>query len=190
MRNLNSYILIFALLVAFGFSSNAQENQSKAKVQENKATPTHSPKKAAIMSGILPGLGQAYNKKYWKIPLVYAALGTTAYIFWDNNTNYITFRDVYKKRIDDDPLNDTEFDYYSTEDIRQIKNIYWKNRDLTAMIFVGVWLLNVLDATVDAHLYSFDISDDLSLNIQPSLIPNQSYRTLPAYGMTFTLKIK
>jgi len=147
----------------------------------------HSPRKATIYSAILPGLGQAYNKKYWKIPLIYAGFGTIGYFINWNNENYQLFRQGYDHLTDDNPEtqdylkieavrrnnydvdNPTHYNNLKTALQRQ-QDYFRRNRDLLIISFVGFYGLNIIDASVDAHLFDFDISDDLSMNWQPSMI--------------------
>lgn len=146
----------------------------------------HSPRKATIYSAVLPGLGQAYNKKYWKIPLIYAGFGTIGYFVHWNNENYQLFRSGYIHLTDGNP--DTQ-DYLKIEAVRrnnydldnpnQFNNLktallrqqdyYRRNRDLLIIGFIGFYGLNIIDASVDAHLFDFDISDDLTLNWKPAM---------------------
>jgi len=134
-------------------------------------TSFHSPKKAGWMSTALPGLGQAYNKKYWKIPIIYAAFGGITYFLVKNNKEYIKYRDAYISRIDNDPSTVDDMPEYTTENLRVYKNMYWKSRDLDIILLAAVFTLNVLDAVVDAHFYTYDISDDLSLRVTPVVAP-------------------
>ena len=132
----------------------------------------HSPHKATIYSAILPGLGQAYNKKYWKIPVIYGLTGVLTYFAVDNNKEYIIYKDAYKWRLDDNSATVDKFEgIYSDEDLRILKNYYRRNRDLSFIGMGVVYLLNVVDAAVDAHLFYFDVSDDLSLKVQPGIQP-------------------
>jgi hypothetical protein len=149
----------------------------------------HPPKRAGWMSAALPGLGQAYNKKYWKIPIIYAAFGTTTYFLIKNQKDYIKYRDSYIARIDNDPNTVDEFPRLSTDAIRIYKNIYWKNRDLSIIILAAVYTLNILDAVVDAHFYTYDISDDLSLQITPVMTPalNFGSQTSGYAGLSLSL---
>lgn len=136
----------------------------------------YSPKKAAIRSAILPGLGQIYNKKYWKLPIVYGALGTCAGIFIYNLGNYNDTRFAYKVKYNM-RVNRTDSALYtqikdklkplSEESLRFYRNQFRRDIDYTALFFLALWGLNVVDATVDAHLKSFDVSPDLSLRIKP-----------------------
>jgi len=150
--------------------------------------PAHSPKKATIYSAVLPGLGQAYNHKYWKIPIIYAALGTVGYLIYDNNGKYQTYRQAYKYRIDDDPLSVDEFStLYTDENLKGLRDSYRRNFELSCVVAFAIYALNVIDATVDAHLYGFNVSDDLSVKVQPQFLPalsgNSSYG-----GIKITLK--
>jgi hypothetical protein len=140
---------------------------------------THSVRKAVIRSAILPGWGQIYNKKYWKLPLVYGALGVTAYIFLDNIQVYKDSRFAYKAKYQASKPNATAADSvlyfrikeeylpYSLESLRQNRDQFRRYIDYSVLFFVFFWGLNVVDAAVDAHLKSFDVSPDLSLRIKP-----------------------
>lgn len=139
------------------------------------------PRSAAIRSAILPGLGQVYNKKYWKVPVVYAALGITGYIFFDNLKTYKEYRFAYSARYKaslpiDKGRDSTDFynlsAFYQSPNLRleSIKSARDKFRqyiDYSVLVFVLFWGLNVVDATVDAHLKGFDVSPDLTLRIKP-----------------------
>ncbi|MES2748656.1 MAG: DUF5683 domain-containing protein [Bacteroidota bacterium] len=117
------------------------------------------PSKAAFYSAILPGLGQAYNKKYWKIPIVYAALGVGVYSYTWNNKKYHSYRDAYKQR-----LAGKEDEYAYLDDSRLIEGqkFYQKNRDLSAIITVAIYILNIVEANVNAHLMQFNVNDKLT----------------------------
>lgn len=129
----------------------------------------HSPIKAAYYSAILPGAGQAYNKKLWKIPIVYGALGTGGFFIYQNAHQYSRYRNEYLARTKIGYGNiDTELSPYSNDNLLKIKNYYRKNMELAIIISSLLYVLNVVDATVDAHLYDFDISDDLSWHLQPN----------------------
>lgn len=136
----------------------------------------HSPKKAAIRSALLPGLGQIYNKKYWKLPIVYGALGTCAGIFIYNLSNYKATRFAYRVKYNMRVLR-TDSSLYaqirdnlkplSEESLRFYRNQFRRDIDYSALVFILLWGLNVVDAAVDAHLKSFDVSPDLSLQFKP-----------------------
>ena len=133
----------------------------------------YSPRVATLRSAILPGWGQATNKKYWKIPVIYAALGTTTYIFFRNTKQYREARDAYTNAIDGDPTNNylVPQPYFTIIDqperIKTFRNQVRQNVDYTVLVFILFWGLNVVDATVDAHLKTFDVSPELSLRVKP-----------------------
>ncbi len=178
------------LFLVFALENSYSQNSDSLKRIDSDTSfaKIHSPKKAGWMSAALPGLGQVYNKKYWKVPIVYAALGTTTYFMIDNNKKYQDYRQAYINRLDSDTLNDTAFPLYGTEDLRELKNYYWRYRDLNAFIFVGIWMLNILDAVVDAHLYTFDIGNNLTMQIQPTMQNAFNSQNKPVYGLSFQLR--
>jgi hypothetical protein len=140
----------------------------------------HSPRKAAVRSAIIPGWGQAYNKKIWKIPIIYAALGVTGYIFVDNLQTYKDLKFAYSAKYKASLTPPDSSDYWqmkpeylpiSAEALKQGRDQFRRYVDYAAVFFIIFWGLNVVDATVDAHLKAFDISPDLSLKIKPSYNP-------------------
>jgi hypothetical protein len=143
------------------------------------------PAKAAFYSAILPGLGQAYNKKYWKIPVVYAAIGTGIYAYTWNNKKYNLYRDAYKRRLAG--YNDDEFQYLDDSRLIQGQKFYQKNRDLSAIVTVALYILNIVDANVDAHLMQFNVNDNLSFkpNLQTDDLTN---RQNLAFSLTYSFK--
>lgn len=126
------------------------------------------PAKAAFYSAILPGLGQAYNKKYWKIPLVYGAIGASLYFYIDNNKKYHSYRDAYKRRLAG--FNDDQYQYLDDSRLIAAQRFYQRNRDLSLLVSVAFYILNIVDANVDAHLMQFNVSDKLTL--KPDIYPN------------------
>jgi hypothetical protein len=126
------------------------------------------PAKAAFYSAILPGLGQAYNKKYWKIPLVYAAMGTSLYFYIDNNKKYNQYRDAYKRRLEG--YTDDDFAYLDNSRLIAGQKFYQRNRDLSALVTLGFYVLNIIDANVDAALIQFNVNEKLS--VSPLIYPN------------------
>jgi hypothetical protein len=183
------YTLLFCALSNFYFFTVAAQtirDSSGNKVAINNVNDKkidsvlllHSPRKAAIRSAILPGWGQAYNKKYWKIPLVYGALGTSAGIFIFNIKNYRDYRFAYRAKFNASlPTGQRDStDYFKIrpellpldlQSLRYGRDEYRRNVDYSVLVFVLLWGLNVVDATVDAHLKSFDVSPDLSFKIKP-----------------------
>lgn len=151
----------------------------------------HDPRKATLRSAILPGWGQAYNKEYWKIPIVYGALAIPTVTYFYNNKWYKKTRDAYNIVVNNDsalfptidpklqPLisNPTSLQFY--------RNQFRKDRDYSTLWFIIVWGLNVADATVFAHLKHFDVSDDLSMDIRPEI--NPQFKTM---GLGIVLNFK
>lgn len=139
------------------------------------------PAKAAFYSAVLPGLGQAYNKKYWKIPLVYGAIGTSLYFYTDNNKKYHEARDEYKRRLEGYERSEK---FAKLDDSRLIaaQKFYQRNRDLSSLFVVGFYVLNIIDANVDAALTQFNVNERLSL--RPEIYPSDVTFT-PNVGLTF-----
>lgn len=160
--------VIDTVVEAIPLTTEKTTKEQKALTETKKNAERHSPTKAALLSTALPGLGQAYNKKYWKIPIVYA--GFAGLVFWigTNVKNYNTYSKAYEYRMDDNPATIDQFvDQYNAEDLRTLKRFYRRNLDLS-IVLTAVWYgLNIVDAAVDAHLFEFDVSDNLSLRIDP-----------------------
>jgi hypothetical protein len=140
----------------------------------------HSPRQATIRSLILPGLGQIYNKKYWKVPIVYAAIGFPVYQFvdnkkWYNRTRY-ALTIVSNNRTDPDSLARVHpqlarlVEMKAQGSLINYRNQFRKNMDYSILFTLLMWGLNIVDATVDGHLKAFDVSDDLSMRIKPAMI--------------------
>ena len=174
-------ILAFILGNGFVFAQDKKTEVLVAKdtVQSNDINPL-TPTKAAFYSAILPGLGQAYNKKYWKIPLVYAGIGTSLYFYIDNNRKYNQYRDAYKRRLEG--YTDDKFSYLDNSRLIAGQKFYQRNRDLSALVTVGFYVLNIIDANVDAALIQFNVNENLSF--KPEIYPNDvTFR--PNVGLTF-----
>lgn len=167
---------------------SSQSNSTRKKTANQQAADSavrkvrSEPSKAAIRSAILPGLGQAYNKKYWKIPIVYGALAVPTATFIYNKNWYDKTREAYSIKYYNDtnkvtpdlPTDgmDPQLVPLSTESTRLYRNEFRKNMDLSILAFLIIWGLQVADAAVDAHLKSFNVSEDLSLRIKPSFYGN------------------
>ena len=169
------FLYIFILFFLSATFSVAQKRELKIETKDIVKSDINplSPAKAAFYSAILPGLGQAYNKKYWKIPLVYGAIGSGVYFIMDNNKKHNKYRDEYKKRLANGGTIDTTDPLYgklSTESVIRGQKFYQKNRDLSVLITAGLYILNIVEANVGAHLLQFNVNDDLSF--KPDLQPN------------------
>jgi hypothetical protein len=179
------FIFIFCLNFCFGQENNKDEVKviSKDTLFNDDEIDPLSPARAAFYSTVLPGLGQAYNKKYWKIPIVWAAIGTGVYFYRKNDELLDTYQEAYKLRISgrpDDFDGTGENPNLSTESLVRAQEIYKKNKDLSLFLTIGLYALNIIEANVDAHLDEKAFNQNLSF--RPSLyinpIDNQAYAGL------------
>lgn len=167
-----------------GFYASAQMETVADSVEINTTNnvEVHSPRKATIYSAVLPGLGQIYNKKIWKVPIIYAGFAGLAYAIDWNNDYYVTYRQAYSDIVDNDPNTnsfveldiDGVWDFTDPNQVSQFKTRLFnakeaarRNRDLVIMSTVAFYAINIIDATVDAHFFNFDISDDLTFTWTP-----------------------
>lgn len=223
-------LFLWGLMVLFVTSASAQYNPSsrsrtdpfaqgtgndldlpeeEEEVVEVKKKPTidttyfkHSPSKAMVLSAVIPGLGQAYNKKFWKIPIVYGALGGCVYWFCYSNSTFLDYRDGYISFMDKDPTTN----FYKTMDLRGLddygnvtdaslverelstyKDAFDRNRSMALLSIVLVYALNIIDASVDAHLFNFDVSEDISMRVDPVIIPAK-INSPNQYGLAWKIK--
>jgi hypothetical protein len=153
----------------------------------------HSPKKAAAFSAMLPGLGQGYNHKYWKIPLIYAAGAGLGWFFWYEQGNFDLYTAAYHAKLDpNNGSNQTEplVKYRTVDYLLESKNYFNRYRDLAVIGLTAWYILNVVDAAVDAHFWNFDknIDDNLGMHITPVCLPVYgSIRPVP--GIRFSLQL-
>jgi len=177
----NKPLYIIGLLFVFGFNSFAQKESDSLLVDtdlmvvvdtvQRKPINILAPSKAAFYSAVLPGLGQAHNKKYWKIPIVYAALGAGFYFYNTNNKEYNRYRDEYKRRLAGNSAANGAFPGVSNEGLINAQQTLKRNKELSLLITIGLYALNILDANVDAHLLQFNV--DQNLAIKPHLQYNE-----------------
>ena len=164
-------LLLFLFFLNF-LKINAQktDNYSDIKIEkeviENIKTDPLRPAKSAFYSAVLPGLGQAYNRKYWKIPIVYGAIGTALYFYFDNDKIYDRYRYAYKRRLagftDDEFYGPNEVPFISQDALIRAQRALKRNKEVSMLITVGMYVLNIIDANVDAHLLQYNIDDNLS----------------------------
>lgn len=179
-----SIIITFVFLLIIQ-SANAQQIAKSDSVGK----PVHSARKATYYSMVLPGLGQAYNKKYWKIPVLYAGFGTLAYFIHTNNKEYLNFKEAYQWNISGDTIpidNPLTVKYTDPADLLTGMNFYRRNLEVSIMFTAVLYILNVVDAAVDAHFFDFNVSDDLSLHVQPYLNPSP-FASKQSGGLRLTL---
>lgn len=151
MDTIKKIILIFLLII----SANLSAQNSNVK----------NAKKAAIYS-IIPGGGQIYTKKYWKIPIVYSGLITSAYYIKQNNDLYQLYKETFLNRLNNNDADQFQNEY-SDQDLITLTDYYRRNREISILLFSLTYIINIIDASVSAHLFNFDVSDNLSLNIHP-----------------------
>lgn len=187
-------INLFALSILAATTLVAQEADTlktgKTKQGVLRNGKPHSPKRATIMSAALPGLGQVYNGKWWKVPIIYGGFAGLTYMAVSNHTDMVRYKEAYLLRVDGDPDTVDEFDgRYSDANLQQLKTTSQRNRDLSFIIMGILYVLNIIDANVDGHLKDFDVSDDLSMRVRPMMqqtMPGQL--PAPGFGLTFTLR--
>lgn len=164
-------LICFLLCTCFGFS----QTDSTAVVAD---TTTHSIRKAVLFSAFVPGAGQIYNhiampkgrkKAYWKVPLIYAGLGATGYFLLKNNRMKNDLRTEYENRQAGETPSD-QFIQYDDDGLLTLYTSARSNRDLCIIGLTAVYLLNVVDAGVEAHFVNFDVSEDLSLSFHPVVL--------------------
>lgn len=145
------------------------------------------PARAAFYSAILPGLGQAYNKKYWKIPLAYAGLGAGIYFYIANDRQYDRYRSIYKRRLAghrDDEFIRNGVELMTNDGLIRAQRFYARNKEISLLVTVGIYALNIIDANVDAHLAQFNVSEDLS--VRPS-VNFDEFTGKTGYGLSLNL---
>jgi len=170
-----SFVLFLSLLSpAF---SQAEKQKEDPLIPKHKYFSDHNPNKAMWMSAALPGLGQYYNKKYWKIPIVYAGFSVLAYSSIVNKLEYVKYRDAYstKQLLEDGELSgDLLVDTYSSDQLLRYREYYQGNLELNYILFGAFYILQIIDAAVDAHFYQYNISENLSLEFDPLIYQNNS----------------
>ncbi len=164
-------LLLLIFLISQGKSFAQINNNQPSPITYDTDFMAPSPAKAAMLSATLPGLGQVYNRKYWKIPIIYAGFGTLAYFIDFNNTEYRKWREAWIARVDGNPNTVDDYPLYSTDRLEWLMNGYRRNLEVTYILTAALYLLNILDASVDAHLMNFDVGEDLSLGLEPFMHP-------------------
>ena len=184
----------------------AQKNdsiQQKVPLETNKKRWIPDSKKSVWLGMVLPGAGQIYNRKYWKLPIIYGGFVGCAYALTWNTQMYKDYSQAYQDIMSDNPNQDSYLDFlppnYTVEDVQKDleryqeifknrKDLYRRQRDLSIFVFIGVYLLSVIDAYVDAELSDFDITKDLSMTFEPAVF-NDVRRGYPeAVGLRCSIK--
>lgn len=163
---------LFCLFICLATLAQSNKDELNETVSQNKKNTSRAldplrPAKAAFYSAVLPGLGQAYNKKYWKIPIVYTAIGTGFYFYLDNNKLYKQYRNAYKRRLagftDDEFYGPGDTPFLSDEALIRAQRTLKRNKELSMLVTVGLYVLNIIEANVDAHLLQYNLDENLAL---------------------------
>lgn len=175
---------VFLLLIFFVCGMSTAQQLVIDDIQKAENEDPLRPAKAAFYSAVLPGLGQIYNKRYWKVPIVYGAIGLSIYSYDSNQKNYLRYRDAYKRR--NAGYNDDEFQglIASTDRLIDGQDFYKRNRDRSMLFILGFYFLNILDANIDAHLKQYNVNSDLSFRPYFDVAPTDA---TPIAGMRVAL---
>lgn len=172
--------------------STRKDSTPLAPVTRKDTVPKHDPRIATRRSAILPGWGQAYNKEYWKIPIVYGIIAIPTVLYFYNDSYYKKTKFAYEARFKEasgDPGDvaaiDPQLKGLSLTSLQSYRNSFRRDRDYSVLWFLIAWGFQVADATVFAHLKQFDVSDDLSMSVNPVLNPQTK---TPGLGLTLSLK--
>ena len=163
--------IFFACLLFFESTITAQESVVKI------------PKRAGLYSAILPGAGQVYTKKYWKVPIIYAGLITSAYYIKESHDVYDLYKQAYLNRLDGD-RTDEFVNKYDEGDLLILTEHYRRNTEISALLFTLTYVLNIVDASVSAHLFDYDVSENISLHIQPIYMVKEN-----TSGLSLSIKL-
>jgi hypothetical protein len=175
--------ICFAGLLLFA-PSPARAQQPDSLSADTIVVRKHDPRKAVIFSALLPGLGQVYNKKYWKVPIIYGAGGAFAYFAGFYQLKYKKFRvALFNSKAGDEVLIDGYL--YPYENLQRGMDYYRRFRDLDVIGLAAIYLLNIIDAMIDANFFYYDVSDDLTMKIQPVLIQSPGITTALGFQVNF-----
>ncbi len=163
-------LLLIGMLL-FSFTATAQKKDPESKEPtETETKKEHSVKKATWLA-IIPGAGQIYNKKYWKVPIVYAGFGAIGYFAFTNRDYYKTYGEAYTCKVTNPDCTNELAQKYSEQDLITMRDYYRRNMELS-FIIMGAWYgLQILDAMVDATLYNWEVDDELSISVKPAVSP-------------------
>lgn len=183
-------IVIMLCMSLFAYSQDiTSPNTSHVKTHDSLRVAKHSPT-AAILYSIIPGGGQIYNRKYWKVPIIYTMLGASSYFLTMYASDMMLYRREFINRRDGniDQLVPGLAEY-PDENILAMKQEAQRNMEICIAATAIIYTLNFIDAMVDAHLYYFDVSDDLAIRWSPSVFSNP-INTKPSYGVSLVLSFK
>lgn len=162
------FLALLGFLNVYSFTAKAHScNQEENPLDSNRLA---GPRKAAVMSAIIPGLGQLHNEKYWKVGVIYGGIGLLSWYYIRNRDSLNSYQRAYSSRIDTSSLTiDTKYSYLSDAAVLSNRNFHRRQRDIAILGFAGLYVLQIIDANVDAHLKEFEVNKDLSLKVKPEL---------------------
>tara|TARA_R110002050_G_scaffold83381_4_gene178205 strand:+ start:4711 stop:5283 length:573 start_codon:yes stop_codon:yes gene_type:complete len=179
---------VFFFFFSLNLRAQGELKATATDTVQKDSVPVHSVSKATWLSTALPGAGQYYNQAYWKMPIIYGGLGACIYMAIDNHRSYRSYLDAFFLRIDTNATEKDQYlNIYSERELIELQNIYRDWRDLAIIIGAVVWALNVVDAHVDAHLYDYNVNDDLSLRVEPNMF---FVNNLPVVGLRLRLNLQ
>lgn len=187
---MHHFLLAFCLslfCISLGAQEMAAPKENPPKKEASVERKPHSPAKAALFSTFVPGLGQIYNRKIWKVGILAAGAGALYYGFDFNQSSYKLFKSELIRRQTNDPNLDPELERYSDSDLNELQDIHRRYRDLTVIGMALLYAINIVDAAVDAHLYDFNVNDNLSLRIRPAALATYG-SLLPGAGMAVAFR--
>ncbi len=168
---INKRILLYIAILLPSILLQAQEKTLKK------------PKKAALYSAAIPGLGQIYTEKYWKVPIIYAGLITAGYYIKENYNLYNTYKSTYINRLEGN-ITDEYINLYSNDQLVTLTEYYKRNTEVSVLFFTLTYILNILDASVSAHLFEYNISEKLSIDIRPTYLQQEN-----SSGLSLLIKL-
>ena len=190
------FVISVLFIFACSIQSFAQDETSNIQVKDTVLSNNYeynalSPSKAAFYSAIFPGMGQIYNKKYWKAPIVWAGMGVTTSIYLFNNSEYKRYRRAFRQResgLQDEFTLDNGTEVISRDGLISAQRTLRNNRDLSLLATVLVYVLQIVEASVNAHLLQFDTTKNLS--IDPIVAPDPRLVDAPSFGLRFKYSFK
>lgn len=163
----------------------SQTSDLKGNIPDSIMEKKHSPRKATLLSTFVPGLGQVYNKKYWKVPVIYAGFGLMTYFIVSNANEYLNYKSAYIEKINGDSTGNYQdlVRKYSAQSLQAAREYYRRNLEVSILLSALWYIINIVDASVDAHLFTYNISKDLTLKLEPAILPAN-------YGINRTSGVK
>lgn len=172
----------------FAESAAAQKAADSVPVPDSVLMKQHNPKRASIYAALVPGLGQIYNRKYWKLPILYAGFGIMTYFIVTNTNSYLEYKSAYIESVNGN--TDGNYAYlvnkYSESELLSAEEYYRRNLEISILVTALWYVLSIIDATVDAHLYTYNINENLSFRVSPDLLPPATaFRVQPGIKLCF-----